>query len=170
MSGRTKIILGGLSLFTLSVCILIGLSFSGSPKERNLGLLENRIGVSIPADAHIVEYEVNTYMDFAAWLRFQIPPESASIFTDKICDGNLRQGYNPFTAMSYRIPRENLPDTYVFQNQGNQYYAYPSPSTPETQFGNECYKPDGRAKTFTRIEILVDEANPDLYEISLKVN
>jgi hypothetical protein len=89
----------------------------------------------IPSQARNVVLEHDRASSTYVAASFEATPQDAQSFIDRICDGVLIQGYDPFTAEDSGEP---LAGSVLMKVREFVYYSH-SPETPDTVWGLRCH-------------------------------
>ncbi|HLY25836.1 MAG TPA: hypothetical protein VKQ72_05815, partial [Aggregatilineales bacterium] len=166
-SGLTKVQIVLLAIGPILTCVwIVGFEIlplthlSIFPYPWTLEQTEQYMTGPLPEDAIDIEYRsMNGYenplpMDTFEWLRFKASPEGALSFANRICDGILHQGYDPYHAQD----DGNSEHGFLMQYDYDHYYYSYSVAAPQTYFGNRCYHFSSGIQ-----QIFVDAADPQRY-------
>jgi hypothetical protein len=120
------------------------------------------IGVTPPPDASNYVIDGHKGLDDGIEVRFDAPPDSASLYARQFCGGVLYPGYNPFDAVDI-----GEPFTYAHSVSLSlfHYFSY-STKTPQTILGNRCAPLTNRGRVF---HIVLDTANPEQTHVRAKI-
>lgn len=171
-SARTKIpmtrkFLLSIIIYITLICVLLYLCFT---IIRDEGLFSVRyrwtiqqivdyLGTSLPGDATNITSDSSIVYGFYIRLQFSASPESVLEFSNHICRGILRQGYDPFNSVIVT----SSPDAYLIDMRGYSYFSI-SPNTAPEISGNVCVNSQSHVH-----QIAINTSISTLYHLRFEV-
>lgn len=158
-SSKIPIVLSLTTLLSILLLFAIILThyLTNSPNE-DIDKLEREIGTNILSEVVNLQYDYNLGVGYFIDLSFSATPDQTDEFVERICNGKLYQGYDPFNAIN---TYNTVSDTILVEADSFMYHSH-SPSASDSIWGNRCY---GTGPVL----IAVDKSNAELYEVVLKV-
>jgi hypothetical protein len=147
------LLIGGFCVLTP---VAVFVSIVSDSREVSTEEIFQAFNAPIPSQARNVVLEHDRASSTYVSASFQAAPQDAQPFIDRICDGALVQGYDPFTAEDSGEP---LAGSVLMKVRDFVYYSR-SPETPDTVWGLRCH-----AFTYGIHQLRVDKSDAALWDI-----